>query len=186
MPSEAVAGWGLLGGIAIAYGGLMTRFAGTVYGRLGARDRTAERIAFVEERPIRWRLHNGLFAAGAVTAGTSLLWLGDDALTWTAAILATAGGLASGVFAVWRTSVPPAAWWGQPQPTATAFYWVYTALTVAAMSLLGVWFLDVAAWVGWWLVTWNALLVAIIAWKRDMPPFAHYVPLIAAGATLIA
>lgn len=186
MTSEAAAGWLLLAGIAVAYSGLMTRFAGTVYGRLGGASHDEDRIAFVEAHPTKWRLHNGLYAAGAAIAGVGPLWLGNDTMTWAAATAAAAGGFAGAVFAAWRMSVPPNRWWRQPQRGALAFYWTYTVLSMAGFTMLGVWFLDIASWLGIWLIAWNALLLGYILWRRDMPPFAHYVPVIAAGAVLIA
>jgi hypothetical protein len=186
MPVPTASGALLLIGIAIAYSGLLTPFAARVYGRLGAASRTGERITYVEAHPGWWRWHNGAFALGAGLAGAALLLAADDTLSWAGATTAALGGAFGAAFTLWRVAVPPRAWWTEPQRAATTLYWAYTLLTLAGFALLGAWFLDGTAWLGGWLIAWNAGLAAYILWRRDLPPYSLYVPMIAAGIVLVA
>jgi hypothetical protein len=64
---------------------------------------------------------------------------------------------------------------------------VYTILTQIALMIIGFVLIrsDYPTWLGWGMLVLGGLSLAVYLFFKDMPPFAHYVPLLIMGITLV-
>lgn len=137
-----------------------------------------------------WKASQLLFALGAIATAGGIGWailIGDG--TWPNAYLAAPGvllGIGAGLWSrhTYLRAVDPESFVSGTQPGWQ--FPAYTLLTIAGVAVAGLAFLQTGpSWLGLTLIIGSALFLVAYAVFRDLPPFVHYVLVIALAVELI-
>lgn len=162
----------LVASAAVAWSGLLTPFAAQMY-----RDGDVERrIRLASARPTAWKAHSLLFGGGALLLGIGLGALAStDDGPWAraAGAVGATAGLLGASFALRRSATPTRTWFTSRR--GGAHFLAFSVAALGAFALLGVEALEATRWLGIFLLAWTGLLVAVLLWLRDLPPFTHWV-----------
>jgi hypothetical protein len=150
----------------------------------------AQKLAIITAAPLQWQVAQLLFALGAIVTavGVGLLALRAATPGVTANLAASAALLAAGA-ALWTwhvvlRAVDPALFTSGGIPVY--LFAGYTALTLAALALFGAAMLKAGMppWTGWLPIGGVALFLVLALVMGGLPPFVHYVVLLAVAIAL--
>jgi hypothetical protein len=156
-----------------------------------------QRAEFAENDRGGWLIANVVFgvASIAAVAGLALFGIqaqstGDLTQVRVGSVLGTAAaaiGTALWVIILYNRVVSPLQEMTSNLSTNPWIFPAYTLLMQIALVIVGVVLLrsNYPGWLGWGVLAFGALTFAAYMFFKDMPPFAHYVPLLVMGITLV-
>ncbi|MBX2997605.1 MAG: hypothetical protein KF893_03770 [Caldilineaceae bacterium] len=148
------------------------------------------RLQVISASPNTWIFAQALFSIGSLVTGVGILLAAialhgrpSSPLLYVSAVFLLIGAAAWSWHVYLRASDPRAFTEG----TLPAWHFVvYSVLTMAALSLIGIAFLSMGfpAWSAWLLIGGSILLFVLYLIFKDMPPFVYYVMTLTLGVVL--
>jgi hypothetical protein len=151
---------------------------------------SAVRVRMLEDHLLLWRLGQPPFAFGALIAGLGVGALAAASKRSSQTMLALSCGLLvvgalSWSWCVFLRGVRPREFALGELPSWP--FGIYLWLTLGGLLLLGVGIVldDWPSWLGWLIITADALFLAVYIRFRDLPPFVFYVVLTVVGIAVL-
>ena len=170
-------------------------FTPLTYQMVTADPQTREEL--MQSNASGWLVINLLFGIGSITIAIGLVLFALQvqslnlsavvkAVSFLGPLLAVVGTVLWVIISYNRVALPPE----QTSDSLLVNGWIFPAFTILMQAaLIGTGFALVQAsypqWLGWGMVTLGGLSILSYVVLKDMPPFAHYVPFLIMGITLV-